>query len=118
MQAQIHVNETCTVALQAVDEFGNIVTDATLTNTSFSNSDDTVLTSTPSADGNSDLIDPNTTAAGKSSTLSISTQIGTAIFTSDVEFDVVAGPVAGINPVLTFSPRTPTPAPGPAALKA
>lgn len=113
IMSQLHVDQTVALALQATDIFGNIV-DALFENTQWLNSDETVAKSTVSADGNSVMLDPVSNAVGKFTTVNVSTQIGGVAFTASVTESVVAGAVANLVIVETFSPKqAPAPAPAP-----
>lgn len=115
VMSQLHVDQSVVLSLQATDVFGNLV-DATFENTQWANSDETAAVSTTGADGNSLSLVPAGNAVGKSTTVNMTTNIGGAVFTASVTESIVAGDVAAVAIVETFSPKQ-APAATPAAPK-
>lgn len=109
---QLHVNETATISLIAVDVYGNIV-DAALSNIQFSNSNEDAAKSSLNDDGSQLTLDPATNGVGRETTVSASAQINGTNFSAEDAFTVVAGPVAGIQMITNFNPKSPAPAPSP-----
>lgn len=119
VMSQLHTDQIVTLSLQAVDSQGNIV-DATFENTQWSNSNEAAAASKVSDDGLTDTLTPGSGAIGQATTVSVSTQIGGVTFTASITETIVAGAVAGVQLIETFSPKpaptpAPTPAPAPAA---
>ena len=106
---QLHVNETATLSLQAVDVYGNIV-DATLGTPVWSNSNEAAaVSSNPTPE--TLKLDPVTNAVGQETTVDVSVMINGTSFSAQEVFSVVAGPVAGISIVTNFNPKEPPPTP-------
>ncbi len=104
MQQTLHVDQIDTVTLQAVDAKGNIVPLTPDAAPVWTDSVPAAVSQTPSTDGLSDVL----TAAGtpgQVSTIGVTVLVGGVSFSAQDDVMVVAGAIAGIKLVHTFSPK-------------
>jgi hypothetical protein len=101
IMANIRLDQTGALSVQAVDVFGN-PTPAVIDSVTWSNSNDAAATLAIS--GNDATLTPVAGAVGQSTTVTANALIGGAAFTATAEFTVTAGAVAGIAIVTTLTP--------------
>ena len=103
VMSQLHIDQIVTLSLVAVDAKGNPVTLTPDSPPVWTNTDETAASSAVSADGLTDVLTPVT--VGKTTTVNVSVAIGGVTFTATIDEAVVAGAVAGVKIVETFSPK-------------
>lgn len=101
--SQLHIDQIVTLSLIAVDSNGNPVGFAPDAPPVWTNSDESVATSVVSGDGLTDTLTP--VKVGGVTTVNVSASIGGVGFSASIDEAVVAGAVAGIKIVETFSPK-------------
>lgn len=104
VMSQLHVDQTVTLSLIAVDSAGTQVPFKPDAPPVWTNSDESVATSAVSPDGLTDTLTP-TDAVGGVTTVNVSVLIGGVPFSATVDETVVAGAIAGIKIVETFAPK-------------
>lgn len=101
--SQLHIDQFDNLSLAAVDAKGNVVSPIPFDSAPvWTNSDDTAATLAAATDGLSASLTP--VKAGGVTTVTVSASIAGTPFSATLDVSVVAGAVAGLSIVETFSP--------------
>jgi hypothetical protein len=104
IMSQLHVDQTVSLSLQASDAAGNMVKFTPDAPPTWVNSNPAAATDAVAADGLTDVLTPVAGATGQTTTVTVSVVIGGVTFTATIDEAIVAGAIAGVKIVETFSP--------------
>lgn len=110
MAQQLHVDQIDTISIAAVDAAGNPVVATFDSPPVWTNSNPLAATNVVSSDGLTNVLTPVAGATGQVTTVAVTAIIGGTTFTASSDYTIVAGAVAGINLVDSFSPTPVAPA--------
>jgi hypothetical protein len=103
VMSQLHIDQIVTLSIEATDVAGNVVPFTPDAPPVWANGNPAAATDVVSADGLTDVLTP--VAVGQTDSVKVSVVIGGVGFTATIDETIVAGKVAGIRIVETFSPK-------------
>lgn len=104
MATNIHIDQIDTITIQPVDAAGNPVAGVVYDSPPvWTNSNPAAATNVVSADGTSNVVTPVASAIGQTTTIGVTAIVSGVTFTASNDYTIIAGSVAGIRLVDTFS---------------
>ena len=100
--SDIRLDQTATLAVEAIDAFGNPVPAAFDSPPAWTNSNNAAATLAVS--GDSATLTPVAGGVGQSTTVTVTASIGGAPFSGSIDYTVVSGVIVGIRIVATLNP--------------
>lgn len=106
MATNIHIDQIDTISIQAVDASGNVVPVTYDSPPVWTNSNPAAATNVVSADGTTNVVTPVASAIGQTTTIGVTAIISGTTFTASNDYTIIAGTVASIRLVDTFSAQS------------